>query len=445
MSASFSPDGSRIVTGSDGQDGEGVGREDRAPSSSPSRGTPSVVHVGVVQPGRVADRHRRVGTGRRRCGTRRPGPSSSPSRGTPSEVVSASFSPDGSRIVTGERRQDGEGVGREDRGRAPHPQGAHRPRPFGVVQPGRVADRHRERGQDGEGVGREDRGRAPHPQGAHERRAVGVVQPGRVADRHRRADDKTAKVWDAKTGAELLTLKGHTDRVSFGVVQPGRVADRHRRARTRRRRCGTPRPGPSCSPSRGTPSGVDSASFSPDGSRIVTGSSDRTAKVWDAKTGAELLTLKGHTGGVSSASFSPDGSRIVTGELRPDGEGVGREDRGRAPHPQGAHRTACCRRRSARTGRGSSPASRGQDGEGVGREDRGRAPHPQGAHRPVVRSASFSADGSRIVTARLGPDGEGVGRPAGEPRVLAEAPAPVARCGPSETTANPSTRLIPDS
>jgi hypothetical protein len=57
---------------------------------------------------------------------------------------------------------------------------------------------------------------------------------------------------------------------------------------------------------------VNSASFSPDGSRIVTGSSDKAAKVWDAKTGAEVLTLKGHTGEVNSASFSPDGSRVLT-------------------------------------------------------------------------------------------------------------------------------------
>ena len=40
---------------------------------------------------------------------------------------------------------------------------------------------------------------------------------------------------------------------------------------------------------------VWSAAFSPDGKRIVTGSWDRTAKVWDAGTGQELLTLKGHT------------------------------------------------------------------------------------------------------------------------------------------------------
>ena len=53
--------------------------------------------------------------------------------------------------------------------------------------------------------------------------------------------------------------------------------------------------------------------FSPDGSRIVTGGWDQTAKVWDAKNGVELLSLKGHRGFVLSVAFSPDGTRIATG------------------------------------------------------------------------------------------------------------------------------------
>ena len=53
--------------------------------------------------------------------------------------------------------------------------------------------------------------------------------------------------------------------------------------------------------------------FSPDGQRIVTGSGDQTAKVWDAASGKELLTLKGHGSRVWSVAFSPDGQRIVTG------------------------------------------------------------------------------------------------------------------------------------
>ncbi|MHC4067723.1 MAG: protein kinase domain-containing protein, partial [Planctomycetota bacterium] len=63
---------------------------------------------------------------------------------------------------------------------------------------------------------------------------------------------------------------------------------------------------------RGHSSWVWSASFSPDGTRIVTGSYDKTAKVWDAATDSELATLCGHSGPVTSASFSPDGTRIVT-------------------------------------------------------------------------------------------------------------------------------------
>ena len=35
--------------------------------------------------------------------------------------------------------------------------------------------------------------------------------------------------------------------------------------------------------------------------------------MWDAQTGRKLLTLKGHNAGVSSVAFSPDGARIITG------------------------------------------------------------------------------------------------------------------------------------
>jgi WD40 repeat protein len=58
---------------------------------------------------------------------------------------------------------------------------------------------------------------------------------------------------------------------------------------------------------------VTGAAFSPDGTRIVTGSDDRTAKVWDARTGTPLLELAGHKGQVKSVSFSPDGTQVITG------------------------------------------------------------------------------------------------------------------------------------
>jgi DNA-binding beta-propeller fold protein YncE len=58
---------------------------------------------------------------------------------------------------------------------------------------------------------------------------------------------------------------------------------------------------------------VNAVAFSPDGQRIVTGSEDNTVKVWNAQGGQELLTLKGHTSVVLSVAFSPDGKRLVTG------------------------------------------------------------------------------------------------------------------------------------
>jgi TIR domain/WD domain, G-beta repeat len=63
---------------------------------------------------------------------------------------------------------------------------------------------------------------------------------------------------------------------------------------------------------RGHDSDVYSAAFSPDGSRIVTASLDTTARIWDAATAKEIAVLRGHDSNVWSAAFSPDGSRIVT-------------------------------------------------------------------------------------------------------------------------------------
>ncbi|KAL4912441.1 hypothetical protein BDW62DRAFT_206493 [Aspergillus aurantiobrunneus] len=58
---------------------------------------------------------------------------------------------------------------------------------------------------------------------------------------------------------------------------------------------------------------VQSVAFSPDGQKIVSGSSDETIKLWDAQTGLALQTLEGHSHWVQSVAFSPDGQKIVSG------------------------------------------------------------------------------------------------------------------------------------
>ena len=214
-------------------------------------------------------------------------------------------------------------------------------------------------------------------------------------------EDKTARVWDARTGAEALTLKGHAGNVASAAFSPDGARRRHRgddgTAKVWDARDGGRGP----HASRGTPADVDSASFSPDGARVVTAGQDGTARVWDARTGAEALTLKGHTDSVMprrrSAPTGPASSPpAMTGR-----RGCG--TRGRGPRPSRSRGTPVpsARRRSAPMGPASSPPAR--RGEAVGREEWGRAPLIRGAG---ITSAAFSADGSRVVTA----DSDGTAR-----------------------------------
>jgi WD40 repeat protein/serine/threonine protein kinase len=118
-------------------------------------------------------------------------------------------------------------------------------------------------------------------------------------------------VWDARTGAELLALNGHTSWVMSSGFSPdstriitgsadGTAKVWDARTGTGRLELGEQR------------HALSSMSFSPDGTRIVTASGDRTAKVWDTRKGSVLLELKGARGHISNVSFSPDGTRIVT-------------------------------------------------------------------------------------------------------------------------------------
>ena len=54
------------------------------------------------------------------------------------------------------------------------------------------------------------------------------------------------------------------------------------------------------------------ATFNHDGSRVVTASNDKTARIWDAHSGQLCHTLEGHGDCVWYAAFNHDGSRVVT-------------------------------------------------------------------------------------------------------------------------------------
>lgn len=92
--------------------------------------------------------------------------------------------------------------------------------------------------------------------------------------------DNTVRVWDSQTGAELMKWDNST---GDELMQLGGHVDE-----------------------------VWSVSWSPDGSKIVSGSIDKTVRVWDSTTGTELMSLVGHANGVFSVSFSPDGTLIMS-------------------------------------------------------------------------------------------------------------------------------------
>ncbi|KAG6907799.1 hypothetical protein DXG01_007338 [Tephrocybe rancida] len=58
---------------------------------------------------------------------------------------------------------------------------------------------------------------------------------------------------------------------------------------------------------------VSSVAFSPDSKRLVSGSADKTAIVWDVQSGLAITPLKGHSRGLHSVKYSPDGRHIASG------------------------------------------------------------------------------------------------------------------------------------
>jgi WD40 repeat protein len=66
---------------------------------------------------------------------------------------------------------------------------------------------------------------------------------------------------------------------------------------------------------KGHTSDVWTVAFSPDGSRIASGSQDNSVCIWDAQTGKEMHRLNGHTNAVRSVAFSPDGLWIASGSI----------------------------------------------------------------------------------------------------------------------------------
>jgi RNA polymerase sigma factor (sigma-70 family) len=150
--------------------------------------------------------------------------------------------------------------------------------------------------------------------------------------------DEILRLWDARTGAEKKTLRRDTggwiaalpaddpltsagtgrglaevyclafaadgQALAVGGNSAALVVLGARSLRVQRAPMG-PRDG-----HRGT---VGAVAFTPDSKILVSGSGDKTARLWDARSGKLLQTLEGHQGTVNAVALSADGRLLATG------------------------------------------------------------------------------------------------------------------------------------
>ncbi|KAG8778858.1 hypothetical protein FRC15_010507, partial [Serendipita sp. 397] len=115
-------------------------------------------------------------------------------------------------------------------------------------------------------------------------------------------------------GSRPSKLRGHVDGVSSVACSP----DEHRiisGSYDRTIRIWDAETGAAVGePLEGHTDSIFSVAYSPDGRRIISGSDDRTIRIWDAETGAAVgEPLEGHTSWINSVAYSPDGHRIISG------------------------------------------------------------------------------------------------------------------------------------
>ena len=122
------------------------------------------------------------------------------------------------------------------------------------------------------------------------------------------SDDKSARVWDATNGQELLTVT-HDYTVHAVAFSPdGRWLATASGGQIARVWDATSGQELLTVTHKGSVWGV---AFSPDGRWLATASGDNTARIWDATSGLELRTVT-HGDWVRGVAFSPDGRRLAT-------------------------------------------------------------------------------------------------------------------------------------
>lgn len=130
------------------------------------------------------------------------------------------------------------------------------------------------------------------------------------------SSDMTVQVWDATNGNRHFTYKGHTDNIRAVAWSPDgtRIASSGDDKTVQVWDANTGKPLVTYSDHTGI---VWSVSWSPDSTRITSGSADKTVRVWDVATSGKTFSYvyHGHSraNAVKTVAWSPDGQYIASG------------------------------------------------------------------------------------------------------------------------------------
>ncbi|CAG7855249.1 SubName: Full=Related to WD40-repeat protein (Notchless protein) {ECO:0000313/EMBL:CCA71457.1} [Serendipita indica DSM 11827] len=408
---SFSPDGTRIVSGSLDRTIRQWDAETGQPLGEPLQGHEYSVNAVAFSPDGTRIVSGSSDSTIRQWDAETGQPLGEPLQGHEASVNAVAFSPDGTRIVSGSldrtiRQWDaetGQPLGEplkshEDSVNAV----AFSPDGTRIVSGSRDRTIRQWDAETGQPLG--------EPLQGHEDEVMAVAfspDGTRIVSGSR---DRTIRQWDAETGQPLgEPLQGHEDPVMAVAFSPDgtRIVSGSRDRTIRQWDAETGQP--LGEPLQGHEDPVMAVAFSPDGTRIVSGSSDSTIRQWDAETGQPLgEPLQGHEYSVNAVAFSPDGTRIWDAET---GQPLGEPLQG---HEYSVNAVAFSPD-GTRIVSGSSDSTIRQwdaeTGQPLG--------EPLQGHEYSVNAVAFSPDGTRIVSGSLDStirqwDAE-TGQPLGEP------------------------------
>jgi len=209
------------------------------------------------------------------------------------------------------------------------------------------------------------------------------------------SDDKTARVWDARSGQPVSPRLEHQDGLADVAWSPDgtrvATASADKTARVWDARSGQP-----LSPPLAHRGAVTAVAWSPDGTRVATASVDRTAQIWDARSGQPVAPPLHHRDTVTDVAWSPDGMLVATASA--DTTAQVWDARSSQPLFRLEHAGIVGAVTWSSDGARIATASDDKTAR-VWDARSGRPVSPPLGHQAIVRAVAWSPDGTRLVTA----------------------------------------------